>query len=626
MHGTLATSVTFVTAYTRPVTTRPGKTLLEVTDLVEFHTRRESPSGVQRVIAETAPGLLAAGAQPVILDRIRGLLVALDTSETRDLLGPGVSAETRAQAAEAALVRARSAPEAPIDTQTVLLFPGAVWINDALMLAARRAHEQGARLVYYLYDLTPVFESGHTAAVNMLFERYLCLIAETGSRVPAISTSTRRDFERWCAGHGRRAPVGIATRLPNGLAPDDFDLTESPWPRPYALFVGTIESRKNHIVALDAWRELIERRGADRTPDLVCIGRLGWHADAFLREYVTSHGLDGKVSMLTANVPDDVLARFYAHADFTVYPSAYEGWGLPVSESIAFGTPVICADNSSLREAGGDAAIFIPTDDAGALAVTVEEMMLTPAERERALERLRTHRPALPTWDEVAAMLAAEVDAARSEEVTVAIPDIDLGREYCLSPLPAAPDGAHADVYLDYLTGEGASPLLRQPRDARDFEVTDAAVSGTFGSPQTWGLEVRPGSPVTFRFRRPTSEAVTILISTRSMPGRVIIEAAGPGGPLRQEVYLGSVIRLALGAGQLGTPAQTTFTVVDASDSIEGFLGIRSFVVLPSEDLRGQVLAMEAATQALRQELDFMTGTRSWRLTAPLRRWKGRGA
>ena len=67
-------------------------------------------------------------------------------------------------------------------------------------------------------------------------------------------------------------------------------------------------------------------------------------------------------------------------------------------------------------------------------------------------------------------------------------------------------------------------------------------------------------------------------------------------------------------------------TVTDAHDSIEGFLGIRSFVVLAADDLQTEVIAHKAAAEALRQELDFMRGTRSWKVTAPLRRWKGRGA
>jgi len=110
------------------------------------------------------------------------------------------------------------------------------------------------------------------------------------------------------------------------------------------------------------------------------------------------------------------------------------------------------------------------------------------------------------------------------------------------------------------------------------------------------------------------------------MPGVAVLDAVGPGGPSRQEVYLGSVVSLPLGDGAAGDPAQVTLTVVDAHDSIEGFLGLRSFAVVSSDNLQAEVVAQRAAAQALRQELDFMQGTRSWKVTAPLRKMKGRGA
>jgi hypothetical protein len=91
-------------------------------------------------------------------------------------------------------------------------------------------------------------------------------------------------------------------------------------------------------------------------------------------------------------------------------------------------------------------------------------------------------------------------------------------------------------------------------------------------------------------------------------------------------VYLGSVLQIPLGAGAAGEPAQACVSVVDASDSIEGFVGLRSFMVLRADDLTAQVLAHRSAAAALRQELDFMTNTRSWKVTAPLRRMKGRGS
>lgn len=205
-------------------------------------------------------------------------------------------------------------------------------------------------------------------------------------------------------------------------------------------------------------------------------------------------------------------------------------------------------------------------------------------------------------------------------------PTIELGREYVLATGAAAPDSGYADQYMRHLQTEGLTPMLRQPRGADDFIVVDAGVIGTFGSPQTWGLEIRPGARADFRITRPVAGPLKILISTRSMPGVARIDAIGPGGPVQQEVYLGSVITLPLGDGNQGEPAQVTLSVTDAADSIEGFLGIKSFVVLAADDLQTQVIALKSAADALRQELDFVTNTRSWKVTAPLRKLKGRGA
>jgi hypothetical protein len=110
------------------------------------------------------------------------------------------------------------------------------------------------------------------------------------------------------------------------------------------------------------------------------------------------------------------------------------------------------------------------------------------------------------------------------------------------------------------------------------------------------------------------------------MPGKVSVEVAGPGGPVLQDLYLGSALTIPCGDGLEGEPAQALVRVVDASDSIEGFLGIRSLVVLRADDKDARIVALESVADALRQELDFIQGTRSWKVTAPLRKWKGRGA
>ena len=606
-------------------------TLLDVTDLVEFLSRRESVSGVQRVVAQTAPLLTATPDRTcVFLDRGRGVFVSLTTSEQAVLIdqgaraGSSVSTDSLADAANRTLVRGSSADPVSIDDSTLLVFLGALWINDALMVAARSAHAAGARIVSLLYDLTPVLDTGHTAAVNKLFDRYLALLMDSASRVPAISESSRRDFERYASEHHAQAPPGSATGLPCGLTPEGRDLSEVPWPRPYALFVGTIESRKNHLLALHTWRALIDKHGAEAIPDLVCVGRLGWNAGEFLREYVYSSGLGGKLSVLSSSVGDDELARLYAHAEFTIYPSNYEGWGLPVSESIAFGKIPVVADNSSLREAGGDLAVYFTTGDLESFVMALERNVLDRDRRGELEERIRTSRSKATTWEDVAGTIAGEIAAAEWRDPV--FPRIEVGREYMLAVGPSAPDEGYGDQYLDHLVREGLTPLLGQVRGDRDFEVSDAAVIGTFGSPQAWGNELRPGRQAEFRITRPVSGSLVLLVATRAMPGKVTIQVAGPGGPLVEDVYLGSVITIPLGDGKEGEPTQATLTVTDAHDSVEGFLGLRSFVVLEAADKDSRIVALEAAAAALRSELDFIQGTRSWKATAPLRKWKGRGA
>ncbi len=606
-------------------------TYIDVTDLVEFLQRKESVSGVQRVVVETTPRILAteSNAHAVVLDRTRGAFIALNAQEQQNLITTGVRSNTNrdelAQQATLTLNRAKTANAIELSTDSTLVFLGALWIADSLMLAARDAHARGARLVTLLYDLTPVMETGHTAAVNRLFDRYLHLIATAASRVPAISQSSRNDFVDYCSQHELPAPSGGVTGLPSGLLPTQA--TENRWPREYVLFVGTIESRKNHLLAFNAWQELINKLGAENVPDLVCIGRLGWNSNEFIDQYLATGGLGGKVSVLSTSVSDADLASFYEHCEFTIYPSRYEGWGLPVSESLAFAKLPIVANNSSLPEAGGDLAVYFESENQAGLVTAVEQYGLNKVNRREREQRITQQPMQAVTWDHVASVLINEIKIAQSTPVREAMyPEIALGKEYVLAINPTAPDAGHADQYFAHKSEHGVTPLLQQQRDQMDYQVVDSALRGNFGSPQTWGYEVRPGNRIDLTIQRPVSGELIALLATRSMPGVVTVATTGPGGPKSEEVYLGSVLELNLGSGSQGEGALVSFNVTNATDSIEGFLGIRSFVILEASDQQAQVLAHKSAAQALRRELDFLTNTRSWKVTAPLRKLKGRGS
>jgi glycosyltransferase involved in cell wall biosynthesis len=105
---------------------------------------------------------------------------------------------------------------------------------------------------------------------------------------------------------------------------------------PFVLCVGTIESRKDRLLVFHAWRELIRRHGSGAVPRLVCVGKPGWLAEPALALRSGAPELAERVTILHG-VEDSVLAELYARCLFTLYNSHYEGWGLPVTESLSYG-------------------------------------------------------------------------------------------------------------------------------------------------------------------------------------------------------------------------------------------------------------------------------------------------
>ena len=144
--------------------------------------------------------------------------------------------------------------------------------------------------------------------------------------------------------------------------------------RPYLFMMGTLEPRKNHATALHALARL---KAAGYPHQLVLAGGSGWLFEP-VTELVEKLGLSDDV-VFTGYVPQPHVPALYTGADCVVMPSLYEGFGFPVLEAMACGTPVVCSDASSLPEVAGDAALLVaPTDDE-ALAANVQRILDDPA-------------------------------------------------------------------------------------------------------------------------------------------------------------------------------------------------------------------------------------------------------
>jgi glycosyltransferase involved in cell wall biosynthesis len=145
----------------------------------------------------------------------------------------------------------------------------------------------------------------------------------------------------------------------------------------YALFVSTIEVRKNHVLMFRAWRRLLEELHSDVVPTLVFAGRVGWLVEDLMRQIANADHLDGK--LVVVEDPNDAeLAALYQGCQFTVFPSLYEGWGLPVTESLAFGKPCLIADRTSLPEAGGALARRFDPDNLNDAFTAIRDVILDP--------------------------------------------------------------------------------------------------------------------------------------------------------------------------------------------------------------------------------------------------------
>lgn len=180
----------------------------------------------------------------------------------------------------------------------------------------------------------------------------------------------------------------------------------------YVLAVGNLQPRKNLVRLIAAYTRLRKAR-PDITQQLVIVGKKAWMHDPildFMRRSEWKHDI-----ILTDYVPDEDLPGIYANASLMVYPSLYEGFGLPPLEAMACGTPVIVSDRSSLPEVVGDAGIKVDPLDVDGIAASMASVLLEPQVSrwfaDRGLERARTF-----SWKKTASETAAVYEQVLREE------------------------------------------------------------------------------------------------------------------------------------------------------------------------------------------------------------------
>lgn len=247
-----------------------------------------------------------------------------------------------------------------------------------------------------------VFPEAHTARRRLELEVTTRWSLRAARRVLAVSEATKRDLVNWYGVNPDRITV-----TPLGLSadfgpPDDRDCVTAVraryglLQRPYLLYIGTVQPRKNLARVIEALATVL---AAGYNLDLVLAGKRGWLSEPIERR-ASELGIADRVRF-TGYIADADLPALLAGALAFIFPSLYEGFGLPVLEAMACGAPVITSTISSLPEVAGDAALLVDPLDPYAIAAAImrvhDDATLRADLRQRGLARARQF-----TWESCA--------------------------------------------------------------------------------------------------------------------------------------------------------------------------------------------------------------------------------
>jgi glycosyltransferase involved in cell wall biosynthesis len=321
------------------------------------------------------------------------------------------NARLKLQLARHALTRTGKTLNAFLGKNDVLYVGGAFWAHKRAVQTYERAARAGVDVAVLFHDFIPLtFPDYASGRARLLFERML--------RLPARSITISRYTQSQL--HEARRAIGAPDQFPAASvvplahefsnAPRNHAAAHAPTARlaalrslePFALYVGTIEVRKNHGPLLQLWESLAREAGG-AWPKLILAGKRGWKAEEAL----------GKLRRAKRESPylwidsptDDELAWLYGHAKFTVFPSFVEGWGLPVGESLWFGKPCVASNTTSIPEVGGSLCSYGDPCDISSFGPPIIRLVRDPDFYAASVAAIKASP--LRTWSDAASDMIA---------------------------------------------------------------------------------------------------------------------------------------------------------------------------------------------------------------------------
>lgn len=340
---------------------------------------------------------------------VKGLKKAAKAAIARtELIHPGLRRRIEQRVYSAVASRYKQA--APQKGDTIFITWGEWW--DGVYLAMlERLHDEGVHLSTVIHDVGPMVAphlSGHsTASLSAYCQRIVPLC----DMVFCVSRNTQADLTVWLQQHGYSIPPMTVIRLGE-------DFSSDPPQRPhhenfaasglkgddYIMCMGTVELKKNHTLLYYTYRLAYER--GITLPKIIVAGRKGWMSEVFLE--LISKDPQIKNQFVFVEQPSDAeLVWLYEHCRFTLLPSYYEGWGIPIAESLYYGVPCASSNTSSMVEIGeGIIEHFSPSSSDECLQAI--QRWLDPAALADARKKTNAYQPT--SWDQTYVQVAKELE------------------------------------------------------------------------------------------------------------------------------------------------------------------------------------------------------------------------
>jgi glycosyltransferase involved in cell wall biosynthesis len=407
----------------------------ELSDLVDYLQGSRYPTGIQRVQLALASAIANSYDEDAVAfvyyDHARYVFVELDRAQLDSIIDlveysarPEASRAERAAAIKHHLLYAE---EYAFPTGCTLINLGTSWGYSNYFLSVRDVKRRyGVWYVPLVHDCIPllfpefcdqrlVFDYINWIA-NMIDEVDILLVnsENTGRDVLTVGGKLRVELPKPIVmrlnGQSQNDLIdsnadGLAQEL---LRAHNLDASE------FVLFVSTIEPRKNHHLALNAWSRLIKRSVGRKIPRLVCVGNSGWMNEGFYQRLARDPVLAEHVVILH-NISEQALKLLYQRCLFTIFPSLYEGWGLPISEALANGKVPLVSDISSHREAGGDLAVYFNLESESDFHAKLEDLMFDGETRNAHEKRIAAASPLRP-WSQIATELVAQIESVKKSK------------------------------------------------------------------------------------------------------------------------------------------------------------------------------------------------------------------